>query len=50
MKFVLNVNTIKNTQIEAYINLAVKEKAPEIYKPRVGVVNGNKKKFSEAQL
>jgi len=48
MKFVLNVNTIKGTQIEAYINLAIQEKAPEVYKPRKGVVNGNVAKFSEA--
>jgi hypothetical protein len=30
--------------------LAVNEKAPEIYKPRVGKVNGNVAKFKENHL
>jgi len=32
--------------IEKRIELAVKEKAPEVYKPRKGLVNGNKDKFT----
>lgn len=34
MKFVLNEPEIEGTLIEHYVDLAVQEKAPEIYKPR----------------
>lgn len=36
--------------IERYIDMAVKEKAPEIYKPREGKVNTNLDKFNREQL
>lgn len=36
--------------IERFIELAVKEKAPEIYKPREGKVNSNLDKFNREQL
>jgi len=45
-KFILNVESIEGTLIEKRIELAVKEKAPEVYKPRKGLVNGNKDKFT----
>ena len=40
-KFILNTSHIEGTVIEKYIDLAVSEKAPEIYKPREGRVNTN---------
>jgi hypothetical protein len=45
-KFILNISHIEGTLIEHYIDLAVKEKAPEIYKPREGKVNSNIEKFN----
>lgn len=45
MKFILNVDSIENTLLKGYIELACAEQAPQIYKPRKGVVNGNKDKF-----
>jgi hypothetical protein len=36
MRFVLNEPEIDGTIIERYVDLTVKEKAPEIYKPRQG--------------
>lgn len=36
--------------MEKYIDLAVKDKAPEIYKPREGKANANLCKFSEDHL
>lgn len=43
--FLLNAESIQGTKVEKYINLACQEKAPEVYKPRKGIVNGNKRKF-----
>jgi hypothetical protein len=34
MRFILNEPNIEGTVIEKYIDLTVKEKAPEVYKPR----------------
>jgi len=45
-KFILSVETIEGTLIEKRIELALKEKPPEVYKPRKGQVNGNKEKFT----
>ena len=50
MCFILNVKTIEGTQIRKFIEIATKEKAPEIYKPRKGKVNGNLDKYSEENL
>lgn len=50
MKFILNVDSIEGTCIEKYIDLGVKEKAPEVYKPRKGAVGRNNEKYSPAQL
>lgn len=36
--------------IEKRIELAVREKAPEVYKPRKGLVGGNRDKFTAAQM
>lgn len=36
--------------IERYIDLAVAEKAPEVYKPREGKVNSNLEKYNREQL
>lgn len=49
-KFILNTQSIEGTLIEKYIDLAVKEKAPEIYKPREGRVNSNTDKYNREQL
>lgn len=49
-KFILNTPSLDGTLIEKYIDLAVKEKAPEIYKPREGKVNTNSDKFNRQQL
>jgi len=49
-KFILNTPNLEGTVIERYIDLAVKEKAPEIYKPREGRVNSNLEKFNREQL
>ena len=49
-KFILNAESIEGTLIERYIELAVREKAPEIYKPREGKVNSNLDKFTQEQL
>lgn len=46
MRFILNEPaSLEGTIIERYVDLAVKEKAPEIYKPRQGQVNSNADKF-----
>lgn len=50
MCFILNVKTIEGTQIRKYIEIATKEKAPEIYKPRKGKVNNNLDKYTEDNL
>ena len=48
--FLLNVESVEGTKIEKYIELACKEKAPEVYKPRKGKVNANKLKFKPIQI
>lgn len=48
--FVLNQKDLKGSVIEKYIEMAVKEKAPEIYKPREGKINTNADKFNQEQL
>jgi hypothetical protein len=50
MCFILNVKTIEGTQIKKYIELATKDKAPEIYRPRKGKVNGNIEKFTAENI
>lgn len=50
MKFVFNVDSLDNTLLKGYIQLACEEQAPQIYKPRKGVVNGNKDKFEPREL
>lgn len=50
MKFILNVDDLKGTRVEKYIQLAAQENSPQIYKPRRGKVNGNVDKFSPSQL
>jgi hypothetical protein len=46
LKFILNEPNLEGTLIEKYIDLTVKEKAPEIYKPRQGQANSNLEKFN----
>lgn len=48
--FILNTPSLEGTLIERYVDLAVMEKAPEIYKPREGRVNSNLDKFNKEQL
>lgn len=50
MSFLLNKPDISGTVIEKYIDLAVSEKAPEIYKPRSGTSNISKDKFIKEDL
>lgn len=50
LSFILNTPSLEGTNIEKYIDLAVKEKAPEIYKPREGKVNFNLEKFNKDHL
>ena len=49
-KFILNTPSLEGTLIERYIDLAVREKAPEVYKPREGRVNSNVDKYNQEQL
>lgn len=49
MQFILN-SDITGTNMERYIDIAVKEQAPEIYKPREGKINTNLAKFSQDDL
>lgn len=46
MKFIFGVADIEGTLLERYIEIATSEKAPEIYKPRVGKVNANFDKYN----
>jgi hypothetical protein len=50
MKFVFGVGSIKGTQVESNINIAVSEGAKNTYKPRVGKVNANFDKYSAEML
>ena len=36
LKFIFMVPSIEGTRLEAYMNLVLKEEAPQIYKPRKG--------------
>ena len=49
VKFILNTEEIKGSNIDHYIDLAVGEASPQIYKPREGKVNGNLMKYNEEQ-
>jgi hypothetical protein len=46
MKFIFNVESLQDTLLSCYIELASIERAPEIYKPRKGKVHGNSEKFN----
>lgn len=50
MQFILNVDSIEGTKIAKFIELGVQEKAPEVYKPRKGLVGRNNDKFSPAHF
>ena len=50
MKFIFGVSDIEGTLLERYIEIATSEKAPEIYKPRVGKVNANFDKYNQEQM
>lgn len=50
MQFILNVDSIAGTKIEKFIELGIQEKAPEVYKPRKGLVGKNNDKFSPAHF
>ena len=49
-RFLLNTSEVEGRNIEKYIDLAVSEKAPEIYKPREGKCNANLDKFNRDHL
>jgi hypothetical protein len=46
IRFIFNTETIDQTLLSQYIELASVERAPEIYKPRKGKVHGNSEKFN----
>lgn len=50
MCFLLNVESIKGTKIERYVQMAVEADRPMIYKPRAGMVGKNMGKFNQQQL
>lgn len=47
IEFVLNVKDITGTKAGRYVELAVREKRPQNYKPREGKVNANSERYSE---
>jgi hypothetical protein len=47
LKFILNQDDLSGTKVEQYLQMAVKETSPQIYKPRSGKVNGNMDKFNK---
>ena len=49
-KFILNVESLSGTKVEEYIRLAIELTPAYDYKPRKGLVNGNKDKFSPNML
>ena len=50
MKFILNVETLEGTKVEKFIKIACQQPSPQVYKPRKGLVNGNKDKFKPIAL
>jgi len=50
MKFILNVDNLKNTRIQKFIDLSISANPVRVYKPRAGKVSGNMDKFTEDQL
>ena len=50
LEFILNVEDIKGTVVNHYLNLAIAETSPQIYKPREGKANANFDKFNRVQL
>jgi hypothetical protein len=50
LEFILNVEDLAGTKVHQYLKIAVGEQSPQIYKPRVGKVNGNFDKFNRVQL
>jgi len=50
LKFIFMTKDIEGTRLEQFIQMTVKEEAPQIYKPRKGKVNGNMDKFTDVQL
>jgi hypothetical protein len=49
-KFIIGNTDFENTLLERYIELATIDKAPEIYKPRVGRANANMDKYTKDHL
>lgn len=50
LEFIMNVDDLKGTTIEANLELAISETSPQIYKPRLGKANANFDKFNRIQL
>jgi len=46
----LNAEDLAGTKVEQYLEIAVKESSPEIYKPRQGKANGNMDKYNKVAL
>jgi hypothetical protein len=46
LEFIMNVDDLKGTTIEANLELAISETSPQIYKPRLGKANANFDKFN----
>jgi hypothetical protein len=47
LKFVFMTPSLESTRLEGYLDLALKQEPPQIYKPRKGLVNANYELFSE---
>ena len=45
LEFTLKTGDITGTRVHAYLRKAMKEAAPQIYKPRSGKINKNLDKF-----
>ena len=50
IKFILNIKSIDGTKIERYIQIACEQPSPQVYKPRKGIINGNRDKFRPKTL
>ena len=50
LEFTLKVDDISGTKVHAYLRKAVREAAPQIYKPRSGKINQNTDKFDAETL
>ena len=50
LEFILKVDDITGTRVHAYLKKTILEKPPQIYKPRLGIINGSIDKYSNEDL